>query len=183
MKKLADKWDGTLYTVVSKNKYQIRSPSGGVKTVHKNLIMPVNFLPLPETDEEDEHMSLSGDSMSVAGSSQSSVDDDTDDRTVRWVASLTGSSGTGSSDTGDLGPATVDRGDVIVPGLMSGTRKCLSVFVCDSPVCAVSDMGTVEALSIDPLPSVSSPTYMDVPTMDVSLGLMGPRSRQDRLSQ
>ncbi|KAI5085521.1 hypothetical protein C0J45_2218, partial [Silurus meridionalis] len=53
-KKLADRWESTVYIVINKNPllntYKLRSPSGVVKTVHRNLIMPVDFLPLPDTD-------------------------------------------------------------------------------------------------------------------------------------
>uniref|UniRef100_A0A8C2FCT4 Gypsy retrotransposon integrase-like protein 1 n=1 Tax=Cyprinus carpio TaxID=7962 RepID=A0A8C2FCT4_CYPCA len=43
-KKLADRWESTVYIVIDKNSllntYKLRSPSGVVKTVHRNLIMP-----------------------------------------------------------------------------------------------------------------------------------------------
>lgn len=52
-RKLADRWENAVYIVVDKNDgshtFRIRhSVSGQVKLVHRNLIMPVNFLPLPE---------------------------------------------------------------------------------------------------------------------------------------
>lgn len=51
-KKLADRWEGAMYVVVSKNDelhtYSIWHPvTGRIRTVYRNLIMPVNFLPLP----------------------------------------------------------------------------------------------------------------------------------------
>lgn len=71
-KKLADKWEGMIYTVVhmhnTTHTVKIRSPKGSVKTVLRNLIMSVNFLPFPDDDDE-EHMLFSGGSASVAGSS------------------------------------------------------------------------------------------------------------------
>ncbi|KAG1933867.1 interleukin-1 receptor accessory protein-like 1-A [Pimephales promelas] len=55
-RKLADRWESTVYIVVSKNfslnTYKIRHPvNGRTKTVHRNLLMPVNFLPLPAWDD------------------------------------------------------------------------------------------------------------------------------------
>lgn len=88
-KKLADRWEKVVYVVVGKrgalNTYQIRNPgTGRIKTVHRNLLMPVNFLPVPAwkegsiDDVEDSTVRVSCD------------DDQTqsDDRTSRWVADL-----------------------------------------------------------------------------------------------
>ncbi|KAL1268799.1 hypothetical protein QQF64_034162 [Cirrhinus molitorella] len=53
-RKLADKWEPTMYSVVSFNPslhiYKIRERSGHEKVVHRNLLLPVNFLPLPTTE-------------------------------------------------------------------------------------------------------------------------------------
>ena len=56
-RKLADSWESHLYTVVEKQEnthtFKIRNgETGQVKVVHRNLIMPVNFLPVP-TEPED----------------------------------------------------------------------------------------------------------------------------------
>jgi hypothetical protein len=52
-RKLADRWENNLYIVTEKNSdiFKIQNMSTGQeKTVHRsNLIMPVNFLPLPDT--------------------------------------------------------------------------------------------------------------------------------------
>lgn len=58
-RKLADLWEDTTYTVVGLNKdshtYRIQhSRTGVVKTVHRNLIMPVSFLPLSDDDVESD---------------------------------------------------------------------------------------------------------------------------------
>ena len=57
-RKIADRWESTMYIVVAKNlslnTYQIRAPNGIVKTVHRNLIMPVNVLPLPDLHETED---------------------------------------------------------------------------------------------------------------------------------
>lgn len=52
-RKLSDRWERSLYIVVDKNAeintFKIENASTGqVKIVHRNLIMPVNFLPLPD---------------------------------------------------------------------------------------------------------------------------------------
>ncbi|KAL1246735.1 hypothetical protein QQF64_034330 [Cirrhinus molitorella] len=53
-RKLADKWEPTLYSIVSSNPslhiYKICDRSGREKVVHRNLLLPVNFLPLPTTE-------------------------------------------------------------------------------------------------------------------------------------
>lgn len=51
-RKLADRWEDTVYLVTGLNAdshtFKIQNSSTGQeKTVHRNLIMPVNFLPLP----------------------------------------------------------------------------------------------------------------------------------------
>lgn len=51
-RKLSDRWENSLYIVVDKNAetntFKIENSSTSqVKIVHHNLIMPVNFLPLP----------------------------------------------------------------------------------------------------------------------------------------
>ena len=63
-KKLTDHMDSAVYIVVAKNSslstYRIQQTTTGlIKTVHRNLIMSVNFLPLPFWDEPERHGSLS----------------------------------------------------------------------------------------------------------------------------
>ena len=97
-KKLADLWKSVVYIVVVKNSslntYRIQHPTTGrIKTVHRNLITPVNFLPLPSSEEPEGHGSLlSGDVISEM-SAESSQMDGSDARTVHWVAGLPESSG------------------------------------------------------------------------------------------
>lgn len=89
-RKLADRWGNAVYVVVAKNSalntYQIRSVAGSVKTVHRNLIMPVNFLPLPSSDEAEGHLSSSEENMSRDTCVNSSLGNEPKDRTSRWVA-------------------------------------------------------------------------------------------------
>lgn len=97
-KKLADRWDSAVYIVVAKNSslntYRIQHPTTGrIKTVHRNLIMPVNFLPLPSWEEPESHRYLSSGDVFSEMSAASSKMDGSDARTVHWVASLPESSG------------------------------------------------------------------------------------------
>ncbi|KAJ8369746.1 hypothetical protein SKAU_G00097740 [Synaphobranchus kaupii] len=52
-RKLADKWEPAVYTVVASKPhlhiYKIRDRNGLVRTVHRNLLLSVNFLPLDNT--------------------------------------------------------------------------------------------------------------------------------------
>ncbi|XP_026091333.1 uncharacterized protein LOC113064674 [Carassius auratus] len=93
-RKLANLWEDTVYTVVGLNAdshtYRIQhSGTGVVKTVHRNLIMPVNFLPLPDDDLEGEP---SEDHLSGSESVDSVVADVSVDatnyRTREWVSQL-----------------------------------------------------------------------------------------------
>lgn len=100
-RKLADRWENRIYTVVEKHDnthtFKIRNSAGDQeKVVHRNLIMPVNFLPI---------LSESGGScVSDLSSSGSLLGDDfvdfvvlpdcePENRTVSWVSRLPASSG------------------------------------------------------------------------------------------
>lgn len=54
-KKLADKWEDGVYTVVGANPnihvYRIQDAEGHTRVVHRNLLLEVNFLPLSGSDE------------------------------------------------------------------------------------------------------------------------------------
>lgn len=57
-RKLADRWESTLYTVITKDPrchtYRIRHPaSGQERVVHRNLLLPANFLPLEVCQAEE----------------------------------------------------------------------------------------------------------------------------------
>lgn len=57
-RKLADRWESTLYTVIAKNPrchtYRIKHPvSGQERVVHRNLLLQANFLPV-EVDQAEE---------------------------------------------------------------------------------------------------------------------------------
>ncbi|XP_039543416.1 uncharacterized protein LOC120490097 [Pimephales promelas] len=103
-RKLADKWEPTMYSVVASKPslhiYKIRDRSGHEKVVHRNLLLPVNFLPLPSTDISVDDgatgapCSTSSQSVCDVAESTLPVTDDLshiavcdDDRTASWVSS------------------------------------------------------------------------------------------------
>ncbi len=114
-RKLADLWEDTTYTVVGlkdSHTYRIQhSRTGVMKTVHRNLIMPVNFLPLPddnlESDTNENHLS---DSESVDSVVADVSEDASNYRTRKWVSQLP-SNGTNDADTDDVVEAT----DILEP--------------------------------------------------------------------
>ncbi|KAL2080735.1 hypothetical protein ACEWY4_024528 [Coilia grayii] len=56
-RKLADKWEPTIYTVTDRNPqthvYKLRDESGRTKVVHCNLMLDVSFLPIAQSTSED----------------------------------------------------------------------------------------------------------------------------------
>lgn len=98
-RKLADRWDSTLYTVVSKDPkchtYRIKNTiSRQEKVVHRNLILQASFLPVeveqevePSFDsgsEQSQDLCDVGDITPVTGS-----EFDLTERTASWVADTT----------------------------------------------------------------------------------------------
>lgn len=92
-RKLSDRWESSLYIVIGKNSetntFKIENSSTGqVKTVHRNLIMPVNFLPLPndlvEGPESVEECVGTVEARALELLPQPAVDQ----RTVVWVSGL-----------------------------------------------------------------------------------------------
>ena len=108
-RKLADRWEDATYLVISVNvdshTFKIQHDStGDVKTVHRNLITPVSFLPLPDAvsgDDQDFSVS-SASNRSREARDNACVDDDmstdaAEYRTKVWVSQLPSE---GSSDQG-----------------------------------------------------------------------------------
>lgn len=91
-RKVADRWDSTPFDVVSVrsgiNVYRIRDGvTGREKVVHRNMLLPVDFLTF---SEQDGHQAVSGEPQSDAqcGSAQSSIlgdREDTQARTMNWL--------------------------------------------------------------------------------------------------
>lgn len=56
MKKLADKWNATMYTVKERNlqthTYKLEDNAGNTKVEHRNLVLDISFLPVVTTEEE-----------------------------------------------------------------------------------------------------------------------------------
>lgn len=98
-RKLADRWENNLYVVTGKNTtihtFRIRNGANGQeKTVHRNLIMPVNFLPFPDNDADPGmEMSEVDDCDVESGTSITPTPEDlpvtsADDRTTAWVSEI-----------------------------------------------------------------------------------------------
>eukprot|EP00063_Salmo_salar_P049169 XP_014024004.1 PREDICTED: uncharacterized protein LOC106583892 [Salmo salar] len=107
-RKLADRWEDTVYLVTGLNAdshaFKIQNTSTGQeKKVHRNVIMPVNFLPLPYAAVDD-GTDMSGltesedmnDGLVVSVAMDTAVDDDAEYRTKVWVLELP-SEGTGDT--------------------------------------------------------------------------------------
>lgn len=94
-RKLADKWEDGVYTVVDANHgihvYKIQDAAGQTKVVHRNLLLEVNFLPLPGKDQ-------CGDAQATALSLESQESDqedcDSGDETAPVCGLLAQGSGT-----------------------------------------------------------------------------------------
>uniref|UniRef100_A0A8C1XJY0 Gypsy retrotransposon integrase-like protein 1 n=1 Tax=Cyprinus carpio TaxID=7962 RepID=A0A8C1XJY0_CYPCA len=175
-RKTADRWESTVYTVVDHkpqtHTYRIRNPvTGQEKVVHRNLLLLVDFLPVPEQISVDCPVSLVSDPHSNMPSSSSSqkecsavlsepspqlkddditseavaltshLDDDTD-RTLSWVTHL--------PDESPESTSSVVSGDVIVnptpqaaPATSFGTISVMSDEVAVDECC--SDSGSIES--------------------------------------
>ncbi|KAI4885608.1 hypothetical protein NFI96_023817 [Prochilodus magdalenae] len=96
-KKLADRWEATVYTIVDRNPqthtYKLQGENGATKVVHRNLLLDVSYLPVGFDSEESEMASV-GDSESLGNSdvslqSSNMIDSleeqSSEDRTSLWV--------------------------------------------------------------------------------------------------
>ncbi|XDV11309.1 hypothetical protein PO909_000279 [Leuciscus waleckii] len=96
-RKVADKWESSPYEVMivypDINVYRIKSiNSDKVRVVHRNLLLPVNFLPIDEPQEQDQRNDDVNDE--IAQRDPVDHDDeivqgdlDHDDRTANWILS------------------------------------------------------------------------------------------------
>uniref|UniRef100_A0A3Q3L803 Integrase catalytic domain-containing protein n=1 Tax=Mastacembelus armatus TaxID=205130 RepID=A0A3Q3L803_9TELE len=87
-RKLADKWDPTVYTVVDRNPrthtYKLEDSKGSIRTVHRNLMLDISFLPVVAavgelSSTESEVGSYTADSLG------SLEEEDSDERTSAWI--------------------------------------------------------------------------------------------------
>ncbi|KAJ8341924.1 hypothetical protein SKAU_G00342150 [Synaphobranchus kaupii] len=99
-KKLADKWEGTVYTVKDRNSqthiYKLEDDRGRTKVVHRNLILDISFLPVGSPKNSQCSGTLSSIGSEIESRTEDNIDslelDDSEDRTSAWV--LSGSGGT-----------------------------------------------------------------------------------------
>ncbi|KAI4881791.1 hypothetical protein NFI96_002236, partial [Prochilodus magdalenae] len=96
-RKLADRWEPTVYTVVARNPqthtYKLQGESGNMKVVHRNLLLDVSYLPFSLSDDESEVNSTGGseslENGEVGSQSSNMVDplgeQNAEDRTSLWV--------------------------------------------------------------------------------------------------
>lgn len=93
-KKLADKWDPTVYTVKNRNLqtniYKLADEEGKSKVVHRNLILDISFLPIESPQEEEDKDTQSNaknmeSESCVSELSDSLEEESSDDRTRAWV--------------------------------------------------------------------------------------------------
>lgn len=98
--KLADLWDSTVYVITWKDPnvhvYRVEDPvTKKNKVVHRNFILPVNFLPIGQDDADSTVIStLSNDGSDIGWSEKGApayADEDYDDqRTAAWVLQTEG---------------------------------------------------------------------------------------------
>lgn len=92
-RKLADKWEGTVYTVIDRNPqthiYKLTDGQGNTKVVHRNLILDISFLPVKLPEDGDSCESQLAD---VRDSECESVDpidsleeENSEERTSSWI--------------------------------------------------------------------------------------------------
>ncbi|KAF1377084.1 hypothetical protein PFLUV_G00218260 [Perca fluviatilis] len=99
-KKLADKWNATVYTVKDRNlqthTYKLEDGTGSTKVVHRNLLLDISFLPVGTPGEElcDDG---SEERPCVNDSLDSLVEEDSASRTSAWI--MNGSEDTRSQET------------------------------------------------------------------------------------
>lgn len=87
-KKLADKWDATVYTVRDRNlqthTYKLEDDRGNIKVVHRNLVLNISFLPVVTAELCD----TGSEGGSCASDQLDSLDEETaEDRTSAWINS------------------------------------------------------------------------------------------------
>uniref|UniRef100_A0A3B4ZFA4 Gypsy retrotransposon integrase-like protein 1 n=1 Tax=Stegastes partitus TaxID=144197 RepID=A0A3B4ZFA4_9TELE len=89
-KKLADKWDPTVYTVKDRNlqthTYRLEDNKGKAKIVHRNLVLDISFLPVVASEKElcDTE---NEDGSSVTNSLDSLEEENSEEGTSAWVMS------------------------------------------------------------------------------------------------
>lgn len=91
-RKLADKWDPVVYTVVDRNlqthTYKLKNEKGSVRIVHRNLLLDISFLPV-ESSEDERSILPSAECETHSIRSEFCEEDfdpmNVEERTMRWV--------------------------------------------------------------------------------------------------
>lgn len=129
-KKLADRWESTVYTVVDVNRqthtYKIRDAvTGRERVVHRNLLMLANFLPVGEPHEL---LDLSS-PMSVTGTSVSEIGEiEGDEMTLLEGGSFSGASSSLTTGHDRHSHVSMDEGQgpLIGPELVDSETKTIA---------------------------------------------------------
>ena len=137
-RKLADRWESHLYTVVEKqdntHTFRLRNcATNQEKVVHRNLIMPLNFLPVPADPEDGGSFDSSLTDVAVDESVIGAESDGStvlpgsgpEDRTVFWISQLPVSQGdqtTNMDDVDGRDQSGSDTPDQIDPDNQDGSR-------------------------------------------------------------
>lgn len=181
-RKLSDRWENSLYIVVDKNAetntFKIENSSTGqVKIVHRNLIMPVNFLPFPDDVAEGP---LSEDEC-VRGEETTNLEHlpqlVADERTVAWVSELECSS------SSEKEPEMLDVDSVELPGVEDSVRLEYSIGD-EADLDTNSNLTALDRLSSDADCQSDAATVMTVQSVnqnDVGGLMTTVRSRAERI--
>ncbi|XP_066571623.1 uncharacterized protein LOC136760225 [Amia ocellicauda] len=154
-RKLADKWEDGVYTVVGANPsihvYKIQDTNGHTRVVHRNLLLEVNFLPLPGMcQDESEH---AGD-VSLESEESDQEDCDSGDETAIMV---------GVMPQEDTAQDLSCSGDETEPAVLSPG---------DCPESKLSDSQELVPPGLVPSPArviVDSPSTAPAPHVDTSV--------------
>lgn len=163
-KKLADRWESTVYTVVDMNPethtYRIRDTiTGREKVIHRNLLMLVNFLPVEDTCE----MSDPASSMPATESSAPGTDGVPEDgRTLfeRESESHSGANESLYSGSDRNSPVTVEvgQGPLIDPEPVDSERRTIEwITQLSSPSLPEADVTDITSVTSDPKTCSVSP--------------------------
>ncbi|KAG1939018.1 hypothetical protein F2P79_017422 [Pimephales promelas] len=189
-KKLADRWESTIYTVVDMNPeshtYRIRDTiTGQEKVVHRNLLMLVNFLPVGDSSGLFDHAL----SVSVAVSSAPTSDDEREaGETSSERASRTASDSLVDGSYGHSAMTVVQGQDPLtVPKPVDSERRTIEwITQLSVPSLSEVDVADVTSLTCDPHDSPVLPednlTYDSRPVTAVDV-LRQPNHTHDTVTQ
>ncbi|KAJ8010022.1 hypothetical protein DPEC_G00070650 [Dallia pectoralis] len=148
-RKLADKWEDGVYTVVGANPnihvYKIQDAEGRTKVVHRNLLLEVNFLPLAGMDESQD---TNADDQSLVSEESVLEDSDCGDDTAWMSGLLTQDESQNLSNSRDGESLAVLSPEVPLESESADSEEVDQSSPVRSPVGAISDYP-----SISPAPS------------------------------